>query len=138
MDSNHELKEFDIKNRKCYYFDDIIEIEDFDLEILIDEKSYENVLVYNISYKTLVDAKLLRISFHKIDGYIRVYDGTRYLTLFWSEKHDFIYNRIRYLIGIKSGITCAISHNYAKIKEDSHDSLPLVKTMSFHNVIMLL
>ena len=25
-----EFKEFDIKNRTCYYFDDIIEIEDFD------------------------------------------------------------------------------------------------------------
>ena len=49
MDSNNELKENDIKNRKCYYFDDIIKIEDFDLDdILIDETSYENILVYNI------------------------------------------------------------------------------------------
>ena len=49
MDSNNELKENDIKNRKCYYFDDIIKTEDFDLDdILIDEKSYENILVYNI------------------------------------------------------------------------------------------
>ena len=28
MDSNDELKEIDIKNRKCYYLDDIIKIED--------------------------------------------------------------------------------------------------------------
>ena len=42
----------------CYYFDDIIKIEDFNLDnILIDEKSYKNVLVYNISYRTLIDAK---------------------------------------------------------------------------------
>ena len=28
----------------CYYFDDIIKIEDFDLDnIIIDEKSYENI-----------------------------------------------------------------------------------------------
>ena len=34
----------------CYYFNDIIEIEDFDSDnILKDEKSYENILVYNIS-----------------------------------------------------------------------------------------
>ena len=44
------------------------------------------------------------------------YDGTRYLVLFGSEKHDFIYNRIRYLISVKSSITFVISHNYAKIK----------------------
>ena len=59
--------------------------------ILIDEKLYENSLVYNnISYKTLINAKHLHIRFDKIDGFIRVYDGTRYLVLFGSEKNDFI------------------------------------------------
>ena len=44
----------------CYYFDDIIKIEDFDLDdILIDENSYENIFVYNISYKSLIDSKPL-------------------------------------------------------------------------------
>ena len=38
--------------------------------ILIDEKPYKNVLVYNISYKTLIDAKPLLIRFNKIDGFI--------------------------------------------------------------------
>ena len=47
----------------------------------------------------------MRIRFYKIDGFIRVYDGTRYLVLFESEKYDFIYNKIRYLISVKSGIT---------------------------------
>ena len=33
----------------------IIEFEDFDLDnILIDGKPHENILIYNISYKTLV------------------------------------------------------------------------------------
>ena len=37
MDSN-ELKETDIKNRTCYYFDDIIKLEDLDFDdILIDQ-----------------------------------------------------------------------------------------------------
>ena len=53
MEINVELKEINIKNRTCYYFDDIIKIEDFNLDdTLIDKKSYENILVYNISYKT--------------------------------------------------------------------------------------
>ena len=30
MDSNNELKEIDIKFRTCFYFDDIITIDDFD------------------------------------------------------------------------------------------------------------
>ena len=53
------------------------------------------------------------------------------------EKYDFIYSRIRYLIKVKSGITHVISHNYAKLKVDSDDSSPLEKTMTFHNVIIL-
>ena len=36
--------------------------------------------------------------FHKIDRFIRVYDGSRYLVLFALEEYDDIYNRIRYLI----------------------------------------
>ena len=86
----------------------------------------------------MIDPKLLQIRFDKIDGFIRVYDGTRYLVLFGSEKYDSIYNRIRYLISVKSSLTYVISHNYAKIKVDSCDSLPLGKAMTFHTVIILI
>ena len=48
--------------------------------ILLDEKTCEDILVYEIPYKTLI-AKLLHISFDKVDGFIRVYDGTRCLIL---------------------------------------------------------
>ena len=58
MESNDKLKDIDIKNCTCYYFDDIIKIEYFYLDnILIDEKSYKNILVYNIFYKSLIDSK---------------------------------------------------------------------------------
>ena len=50
MDSNDELKEIDIKNRKCCYFDDIIKIEDiYSYGNYIHINSYKNILVYNIS-----------------------------------------------------------------------------------------
>ena len=138
MDSNYEFKEIHIKNHTCYYFDDIIKSEDFNLyNTLIDEKSYEKILDYNISYKNLT-AKPLCMRFDEIDGFIRAYDGTRYLVLFGSEKYDSIYNRIRYLISVKSGITYTISHNYAKIKVDSYDFLPLGKAMIFHDVLILI
>ena len=48
---------------------------------------------------------------------------TRWLVLFGCEKYNSIYNRIRYLISVKSGITYITSHNYAKVK-DSEGSLP--------------
>ena len=47
--------------------------------------------------------------------------------MFGDEKYGFIYNKIRYLMGVKSGITYVISHNYAKINIDSYDSLPIEK-----------
>ena len=85
--------------------------------------------------KCVIDYKPLSIRFDKIDGFIRVYYGTRYLVLFGNKKYDFIYNN-RYLKNVKSGITYIISHNYAKIKLDSYDCLPLEKTMTFFNVII--
>ena len=48
-----------------------------------------------------------------------------------------IYDWIKYIISEKSGIAYIIIHNFAKIKVDSYDSLPLEKTMTFHNVIIL-
>ena len=49
--------------------------------------------------------KPLYVMLDKIDEFIIVYDGTRYLVLFRSGKYVFIYNRIRYVIKVKSGIT---------------------------------
>ena len=84
----------------------------------MEEKSYENVLVYDISYKILIVGKPLRIRCDKVNGFIRVYDKTRYLALFNLEKYNVIYVRIRYLIGLKSSITYVFSYNFGKIKID--------------------
>ena len=100
---NNEIEKFRIKSRRCHYFDYTIKLEDFDLDdTLIDEKSHENILIYHFSYKTLTDPKSLLIRFNKIDGFIRIYDGTRYLTLFGSEKYDVIYDKIRYFFKFKN------------------------------------
>ena len=116
MDSNFESKEINIKWLIWYYFDDIIKFEGFNLDnILIYEKSYQSILDYNILCKNLIGAKPLHIRLDKMDGFIRVFDGTRYLVLFECEKYDFIhYNRTRYLIGVKSGIRYVISHKLQK------------------------
>ena len=79
----------------------------------------KNNLGYDISYKILVGGKSLHIRFDKVDGFIGVYDETKYLVLFDPEKYDAIYISIRYLVSLKSGIKSAISHSYAKIEIDS-------------------
>ena len=135
MESNDELKEINIKNGTRYYVDDIIKIEYFDFDN-IGRKLTHKILVRDNSYKVLIVAKPLRIKIDKVDRFIIVFDETRNLVLFRSEKYDLIYNRIRYLIAVKGGITYATSHNYSKIKVVSYDSLPLEKTLAFHNVII--
>ena len=79
----------------------------------------------------MIGSKPLCIRFYREDGCIRVYDRNRYLKSIGGEKYDFIYNRIRYLIVVKSSIKFVISHNYAKMKVDSYDSLPLEKNIDF-------
>ena len=81
--------------------------------------------------------KQLFMIFDKVDGFIRDYDGTKYLVLFSPEKY-IIYNRIRYLIGLKSGIVYVFSYNYAKIESDLGDDLPLEETLTLHNVVILI
>ena len=50
----------------CYYFNEIMKIEDFDFdETFLDEKANENTLIYDILSKGLIRAKPLRIMFHK-------------------------------------------------------------------------
>ena len=85
MDSN-ELKETDVKNRTCYYFDDIIKLEylDFD-DFLVDEKLFQNILVFDI---TLFAWNSSCITFDEINEIIIVYDAIRYLILFGPEKYD--------------------------------------------------
>ena len=78
MESKDKLKEIAIKNRACYYFDDIIRFWNKDIDfsnILLDEKLYKekskNILIYDISYKLSTGAKPLHIRFAKTDGFIK-------------------------------------------------------------------
>ena len=63
---NNEFKKVCIKNGMCCYFNDIIKVEDLDLDnVLIDEKSHENILIYDISYKTQLIQNLLTLDLIK-------------------------------------------------------------------------
>ena len=68
---------------------------------------------------------------------VRVSGGARYLVLYESKEYDSIYNKIRYLVSVKSGITYIISQNYSKMKDDLHSSLPLEETMTFYVIILI-
>ena len=72
----------------------------------------------------------------KVDRYIRKKSGANYLALFHPDKkYERVFNRIRYLIMLKSNISDNYSHKYSKIKIDSDDDLPLEKAL---NVVMFI
>ena len=46
-------KQIDIKNRTYYFYNDIIDLKNFDAGLLrIDKKSYKDIGIYNIGYVT--------------------------------------------------------------------------------------
>ena len=59
-----EIKQINIKNRTYYFYNDIIDLKDFDAKLLkIDKKSYKNIDIYYIGYITI----------KKIDDYESIY-----------------------------------------------------------------
>ena len=64
----------------------------------------------------MIFSKPLHIRCDRINGFIRVYDGTIYL------------------VGLESGITYVFSYSFGKNKIDSDDDLPLEKTLTWHNI----
>ena len=122
-----------------YYFDYTIEIIDINFrDILLDEKRYKNILIYDISYKTAFMGSIpLHNRFDEIDGFIKIYDGIRYLVLFSYLFHE-ISNRTEYLKSEKSGITDSINYNFAKIRIVSCNSSPFENILTFHSVMILI
>ena len=109
--------------------------------MLLDEKLYktcENVLIYDILYKIFMGGKPLRIRFNKINEFMKIYDGIRYLRLFDPWWYDASWIRMRYLIIKKSGITDSVNHDFARIRINSYNYLPIDEILTIHNVIILI
>ena len=73
-------KEKNIKNRTYYFFDDMINIENINPDLLkIDKKSYKNIGIYYIGYITMENSDYvninsvnpLYINTGEADGYIK-------------------------------------------------------------------
>ena len=57
-----KVKEISIKNRTYYFFNDMINLKDFESNLLtIDKKSYKSVGIYNIRYITIKKVMIMEI-----------------------------------------------------------------------------
>ena len=83
------VKQIDIKSRTYYFYNDMINIKEFDSNLLkIDKKSYKDIGIYNIGYITIkkiddyesiysVNPLYLRID--HANGYIEEKNGNKFL-----------------------------------------------------------
>ena len=85
---SNKVNDINIRNRKNYFFNDIINIENFDPNnIEINEKSYKNILIYYIRYVTIKEyvktysVNPLYLIFRWVNGYFKEINGNKYLTL---------------------------------------------------------
>ena len=82
-------KQINIKNRTYYFYNDIIDIENFDAKLLrIDKKSYKDIDIFNIGYVTkkkigdcmnINSVNPLYLGITYINGYIEEKDSSKYL-----------------------------------------------------------
>ena len=139
------VKDISMKSHIYYFFDDIINIKEFDPNnIKLDENSYKNILIYYIGYMTIKDLKYVKISsvnplylmFNKMNGYFEEINGNNYLTLFATndskdgiKKYEELWIKITDLITLVTKKADDYDEKFIKIKLDSDDTSPLNKTI---------
>ena len=107
-----KAKDIDIKNCSYYFFDDIINIKNFDRNnIKIDEMFNKNTLIYWICIKGLKYIKINSVNplyfiFSKVNEYLEEINKNNHLTIVPTsenkekiKKYEEIWSKIRDLIG---------------------------------------
>ena len=84
-----EVKQINIKNQTYYFYNDIINLTNFESNLLkIDKKSYKNIGIYNIGYiaikkiddyENIYNINSLYLLVNHASGYIEERNGNKYL-----------------------------------------------------------
>ena len=150
-----EVKQINIKNRTYYFYNDMINIKDFEPNLLkIDKKSYKNIDIYYIGYITIkkIDdceninsVNPLYLLIDHASGYIKGKNGIKYLVFDSTDenkevlkKNNDVWNGIRDKIKEISGSECDYEKYYMKINFNSNDNLPLNKPLKFHLMTIII
>ena len=143
-------KQRNIKNRTYYFYNDIIDLENFDARLLkTDKKSYKDIGIYNIGYVTkkkigncmnINSVNPLYLGITRVNGYIEEKGANKYLVFDSADenkklltKYNDVFNGIRDKIReITNNNECDYEKDYMKIKFSSDDDLPINKSLKFH------
>ena len=146
-----EVKQINIKNRTYYFYNDMINLKNFEPNLLkIDRKSYKNIGIYNIGYITIkkiddyeniYSVNPLYLTITHASGYIEEKGVNKYLVFDSTDenkellkKYNDVFNGIRDKIKEVSSDECDYEKDYMKIRFNSDDDLPLNKPLNFHSV----
>ena len=143
------IKQINIKNRTYYFYNDIIDIKNFDSSMLkLDKKSQKDIGIYNIGYitikkigdcKNIYSVNPLYLCINHASRYIEEINENKYL-IFDSidenkellKKYNDVFNGIMGKIKEVSNDECDYEKDYMKIKFNSDDDLPLNKSLNSH------
>ena len=145
------VKQIDIKDQTCYFYNDKINIKKFDSNLLkIDKKLYKENGNYNIGYITIekiddyeniYSVNPLYLIIAHACGYIEEKGVNKYLVFdFTDENKEFLKKYNDFFYGIRGKIKevrsdeCHYEKDYMKINFSSDDDLPLNKQLKFHNM----
>ena len=149
------VKQMNIKNRTYYFYNNIINLKNFNSKLLkIDKKSYENIGIYNIGYITIkkiddceniYSVNPLYLLVNHANGYIEEKGVNKYLIFDSTDenkellkKYNDVWNGIKNKIEEVSSGECDYEKDYTKIKFNSDDDLPLNKPLKFHMMTIII
>ena len=150
-----EVKQINIKNRSYYFYNDMISLKYFELNLLkIDRKSYKNIGIYNIGYITIkkiddyeniYSVNPLYLTISHASGYIEEKGVNKYLVFDSTDenkellkKYNDVFNGIRDKIKEISSGECDYEKDYMKIKFNCDYNLPLNKPLKFHMMTIII
>ena len=147
------IKQLNIKNRTYYFYDDIINLKDFDPSLLkLGKTSSMDINIYYIGYVTkkpeynINSGNPLYLLIKKLDGFIDEKEGNKYLNItLTNSNNDVLIKYAEVWSGIKDQIkkinndsVGEYDKDYMKIKFDSDDNLPLNKVLKFHVLTIII
>ena len=152
-----QIKETNIKNQIYYFLDDMINLKDFESNLLkIDRKHDKGIDIYYIGCITIKkcddcenihSVNPLYLFINQASGYIEEKNGNKYLIFDDSvnenkevlKKYTNIWDGIKYEIKtINGGKENDYGKDYMKIKFNSDDDLPLNKPLKFHAMTIII
>ena len=146
-------KQLNIKNRTYYFYDDIINLKDFDPSLLkLDKKLSMDISIYYIGCVTknpeynINSINPLYLFIGELDGFIEEKEGNKYLNISLTRsnnevliKYAEVWSGIKDQIKkINNGSVGEYGKDYMKIRFNSDDNLPLNKILKFHVLTIII